>query len=137
MRQAKGVLAIWREKGLSVSETEALRQLIAKGNAQTENICRILKDKQKLLESVSEPEMQLIASLDEWTAVQKPKSLISDFEEFQRIHEKAIDSLCAQLRVRDVHFRTKKAKQSSQNIHSVVGFDSKSDAQIEVVKIPK
>lgn len=76
--------------------------------------------------------------------MQRTKKPYKDYSEYQQINGKAIDTLYAQLRVREVHFRTKKLASSGSNykageelIQVVSGFNSKTDEEVEVIKIPK
>lgn len=41
-------------------------------------ICNVLTDKKELLESISEPEIQMIKAMDEWTVMQKVKKDYKD-----------------------------------------------------------
>ena len=43
IREAKGVLAVWREQGLSEAEIKALDIIFAKGNSKMKEICLLLK----------------------------------------------------------------------------------------------
>ena len=94
------MLAVWREQGLTKSEIRALEITFARGNNKMKEICNVLTDKKELLESISEPEIQMIKAMDEWTVMQKVKKDYKDFEELQQINGKAIDNLYNQIRVR-------------------------------------
>jgi hypothetical protein len=52
--------------------------------------------------------VQFIKSLDEWSLVQKLKEPYKNYSEFLKINSKAIDNLYGQIRVKEVHFKTKK-----------------------------
>lgn len=65
--------------------------------------------------------------MDEWTVMQKTTQTYKDYEQFQNINGKAIDSLYNQIRVREVHFRSKKLAKNADQIHTVTGFNSKND----------
>ena len=77
----------------------------------------------------------MISDLDEWTVMQKVKQEYTDYEEYQKVNQKAIDELYAQLRVREVHYRGK----SSSSIRSItqedkiittIGYNSKTDEPV-------
>lgn len=44
------------------------------------SICNILREKKDLLESISEQEVQMIKSMNEWTIMQKLKQDYADFQ---------------------------------------------------------
>lgn len=89
------------------------------------------------MEGICEQEIQLMKSMDEWIIMQKLTKAYKDFEEYRDINDRVIEGLFNQIKVREVHFRTKKGKGKNEGIFTEIGCNSKNDEPVEVTKIYK
>ena len=91
------------------------------------------------MEQISEQELQMVKSLDEWVEVSSIKSAYKNYKEFQNSNSEVIESIFLKNQVKDVHFRKKDTlnKIIQQDILRIIGFNAKNDEPVEVVLISK
>lgn len=137
MRQVKGVLNIWKDKGLSKKQRYQLESIFQKGNSKLREFFGVLQKEEQILSRIYEQQQQMIDSLDEWTKMQKIERPFRNYEQYQSFHQKLIEQMFTKLRVREVHFKQKMNTAKIVKIESAVGMDSRNDQPVEVTFIPK
>lgn len=127
LRQTKGILAIWKDKGLSKKERYELESIFQRGNSKLKEFYQLLHKEKEAMEQISQQELQMIDSLNEWIKMQKIEQPFKDYEEYQNHHQKLIDQIFNKIRVRQVHFKQRKNTSKVSKIQTVVGLDSRND----------